>query len=209
MHAGGTLRGNFAFAKSALPNVYADCARAESYMASDPRSACFYSRRAVEHLVAHLYDVLGLEVPYKSDLAAKTNDPAFKAVAGNTIGAKLTLLRKLANVAVHEEKPILPHASLQALKDLHHVVVWAVFHYSPEPEAAPTEVAFDPKLAAQSAPLTRGEVTQLAQKFGAQDAAHAADLEAKDQLLAAHEGQIAAAQADRRGPGGEHPTRRP
>ena len=35
---------------------------------SDPRSACFYSRRAVEHLVDYLYDVLALTIPYQNDL---------------------------------------------------------------------------------------------------------------------------------------------
>jgi len=181
---------NFDFAKPLLPTVYADCARAESYMASDPRSACFYSRRAVEHLVSYLYDVLGLEVPYKSDLAARTHDPAFKAVVGHSIGQKLTLLRKLGNGAVHEEQPVSTQASLQALKDLHHVVVWATFHHSTNPEAAPTGAAFDPALAAQAAPLTRSEVTELSQKFEQQDAKYAADLQAKDELLAAHQAQI-------------------
>jgi len=53
---------NFDFLKSVTwPEMHADCARAESYAISDPRSACFYSRRAVEHLVGYLYDVLRLD----------------------------------------------------------------------------------------------------------------------------------------------------
>lgn len=46
-----------------LLSVHVDCARAESYLSSDPRSACSYSRRAVEQLVGHLYDVLALPQP--------------------------------------------------------------------------------------------------------------------------------------------------
>lgn len=42
---------NFAFLRTTLPSAYGDCARAESYLTSDPRSACFYSRRAIEELV--------------------------------------------------------------------------------------------------------------------------------------------------------------
>ncbi len=45
--------GNFDFVKPTLPNVHPDCSRAESYLSKDPRSACIYSRRAVERLVRH------------------------------------------------------------------------------------------------------------------------------------------------------------
>src|SRR5690349_8403490 len=106
----GIVTGNFGFLHQTLPSVHDDCRRAESYLTTDPRSACFYSRRAVEELVAHLYDVLALPVPYKDDLAARTNDAAFKAVTGNGINAKLNLIRKLGNTAVHDLKPIPPHA---------------------------------------------------------------------------------------------------
>ena len=61
---------NFGFVQAALPTLHDDCRQAESYLASDPRSACFYSRRAVEQLVAYLYGVLGLPQPYKNDLNA-------------------------------------------------------------------------------------------------------------------------------------------
>ena len=68
---------NFDFVKAVdWPEIHADCARAESYALTDPRSACFYSRRAVEHLVDYLYDVLGLPIPYQDDLSARINDAA-------------------------------------------------------------------------------------------------------------------------------------
>ena len=55
---------NFDFVKAVdWPEVHSDCARAESYSLTDPRSACIYSRRAVEHLVDYLYDVLALADP--------------------------------------------------------------------------------------------------------------------------------------------------
>ena len=51
---------NFDFLKAVdWPEIHADCARAEGYATNDRRSACFYGRRAVEHLVDYLYDVLG------------------------------------------------------------------------------------------------------------------------------------------------------
>ena len=82
---------NFAFMQAVdWPEMYADCARAESYAASDPRSACFYSRRTIEHLVDYLYGVLALPIPYKNDLSAKINDPKFKSKIGLGIAPSST-----------------------------------------------------------------------------------------------------------------------
>lgn len=84
------MTSNFDFVKKTLPAVHADCGRAESYLSSDPAAACFYSRRAIEQLVAHLYDVMGLPAPYQNDLAARINDAAFKAKVGVGIAQNST-----------------------------------------------------------------------------------------------------------------------
>ena len=113
---------NFAFLQAVdWPEMHIDCTRAESYATSDPRSACFYSRRTVELLVDYLYDVLALPIPYKNDLAAKINDPKFKSKVGVGIATKLNLIRKLGNTAVHESQPIPPRVALDVLRELHHV----------------------------------------------------------------------------------------
>src|SRR3954447_2002483 len=131
--------GNFDFVQQTLPALHGDCARAESYLASDPRSACFYSRRAVEELVGHLYDVLNLPIPYRDDLAARIGDAAFKSKVGVGIGQKLTLIRRIGNTAVHEKKPIPPHTAHGVLRELHHVMVWTAFRYSTHPQSVPTK----------------------------------------------------------------------
>jgi type I restriction enzyme R subunit len=184
---------NFAFLKPVgWPEVHADCARAESYALSDPRSACFYSRRAVEHLADYLYDVLALPVPYASDLAARINDAGFKAKVGVGNAAKMNLIRKLGNHAVHDQKPIPARAALDALRELHHVMVWSAFHHSAHPQAVPLKAVFDPALAKKAAPLTRDEVAALAKKFQLQDEAHAKALAEKDELAASKDAEIAA-----------------
>ncbi|MCX2934940.1 DEAD/DEAH box helicase family protein [Mycobacterium sp. CVI_P3] len=184
---------NFAFLQSiGWPEMHADCARAESYATSDPRSACFYSRRTVEHLVDYLYDVLALPIPYKNDLAAKINDPEFKSKVGVGAATKLNLIRKLGNTAVHDAQPIPPRAALDALRELHHVMLWAAFRYSTKPQAVPIKAAFDSKIVAKAAPLTRRDVAQLAAKFAARDAAHAKALAEKDELAAVQAAEIAA-----------------
>jgi type I restriction enzyme, R subunit len=186
---------NFSFLKAvSWPEMHADCARAESYATSDPRAACIYSRRAVEHLVDYLYDVLALPVPYNDDLSARINDVKFKSKTGMGITTKLNLIRKLGNHAVHDQKPIPPRAAFDALRELHHVMLWAAFHYSTNPQAVPLQAPFDPKLAAQAAPLSRQAVAQLAAKFKAQDEAHAKALAEKDAEGAAKDAKIAALQ---------------
>ncbi len=195
---------NFAFLRETLPAVHSDCARAESYLSSDPRSACFYARRAVELLVYHLYDLWDLPEPYRDDLAARINDATFKTRVGNAVGQKLNLIRNLGNRAVHDAQPIPTNAAMHALRELHHVMVWAAFHHTEHPEAVPMQQAFDPARAAQAAPLSRQEVQRLAEKFAEQDEAHAKQLQEKDDLLAEHQAeiqslrtQVAAAQANK------------
>ena len=91
--------GNFDFARETLPHVHGDCARAESYLVSDPRSACFYSRRVAELLVGYVYEVLSLPEPYRDDLAARINDDSFKAQVPTAITQKLNAIRRIANTA--------------------------------------------------------------------------------------------------------------
>lgn len=184
---------NFAFLQAvSWQEMHADCARAESYATNDPRASCVYSRRAVEHLVSYLFDVLALPIPYKDDLAAKINDAKFKSKIDGRITTKLNLIRKLGNTAVHDTRAIPPRAALEALRELHHVMLWAAFRYSTKPQAVPIKSAFDPQIAARAAPLTRREVAQLAAKFAAQDEAHAKALAERDELAAQKDAEIAA-----------------
>ncbi len=183
--------GNFDFVRETLPPVHGDCVRAESYLSSDPRSACFYGRRVVERLVDYLYDVLSLPVPYRDDLAAKISDASFRTHVPAAIAQKLTAIRRIANTAVHDNRQIGPDVSLAVLREVFHVVVWVSYHHSPRPEAAPLQGQFDPASASHAAPLSREEVAQLAQKFREQDETHARLLAERDDRLAAHEAQIA------------------
>lgn len=146
--------GNFDFVRQTLPSLHGDCARAESYLSSDPRSACFYSRRVVEELVGYLYDILSLPTPYRDDLAAKINDAAFKTKVPQGITQKLTAIRRVANTAVHENRQIRPDVSLAVLRELFNVVVWTSYHHSPAPKVVPLQAQFDPALAAKAALVT-------------------------------------------------------
>ncbi len=186
---------NFDFIKGEWRGIHGDCVRAESYTSSDPAAACFYSRRAIEQLVGHLYDVLALAPPYQNDLAARINDPGFKARVGVGIAQKLNLIRRVGNAAAHEGSPIQPQTALQVLRELFHVVVFAAFRYSTKPEQVPTQKQFNPALAAKLAPLPPEELAKLAAKFKAQDEAHAKQLAEREELAAAKDAEIAALKA--------------
>jgi len=186
---------NFDFIKREWPAIYGDCVRAESYLSTDPAAACFYSRRAIEQLVGHLYDVMALTAPYQNDLAARINDPGFKARVGMGIAQKLNVIRRVGNTAAHEGRPIQPQIALRVLRELFHVVVFAAFRYSTKPRAVPTGKQFDPALAARSAPLSRHELVKLAARFKAQDEAHMQALADRDELAAAKDAEIAALKA--------------
>lgn len=183
--------GNFDFVRETLPQLHGECARAESYLSSDPRSACFYSRRVVELAVGYLYDVMSLREPYRDDLAAKINDAAFKTRVPPAITQKMTAIRRIANTAVHDNRQIGPDISLAVLRELFHVVVWVSYHHSPQPGVVPLQSQFDPTLAARATPLSREDVARLAEKFRAQDEENAQALAERDSRLAAHEAEIA------------------
>lgn len=189
------MTSNFDFVKAAIPAVYGDCVKSESYLANDPRSACFYARRAVEGLVTYLYNVWELPLPYIDDLAARINDAGFKQRAGAGMVAKLNLLRKLGNTAVHQQQPIAPGVALDALRQLFHVMVWAGFNHSPARDQVPTQAQFNPSLAPQQAPLSVTELHALAAKLKAQDEAIAEARADNDALVAQHAVEVAALQA--------------
>ncbi|MCF6743536.1 DUF4145 domain-containing protein [Blastococcus sp. KM273128] len=183
---------NFDFIAVEWPPIHADCTRAESYLTSDPRSACFYARRAAEQIVGLIYDVDGLPVPYKDDLSARINEAAFQRRVGVGIGQKLNLIRKLGNRAVHDVQSIPARAAADVLRELHHVVVWTAFRYSTNPASVPTGAVFDPKLAGSQAPLNRADVVKLAEKFRQQDENNARALKERDDLAAAKDAEIEA-----------------
>ncbi|MGY1985394.1 DEAD/DEAH box helicase family protein [Blastococcus sp. SYSU DS0669] len=184
------MRSNFDLIATEWPQIHGDCARAESYLSSDSRSACFYARRAAEQLVGLIYDIDGLAIPYKDDLSARINEPGFQRRVGVGIGQKLNLIRKLGNRAVHDVQPIPARAAVDVLRELHHVVVWTAFRYSSNPAAVPTGAVFDPKLAGSQAPLSRADVVKLAEKFRQQDEANARALKQRDDLAAAKDAEI-------------------
>src|SRR5205085_12532466 len=71
------------------PEVFDASKRAEEAARADPRTGCFYARRALELAMSWLYKHdPALKLPYEEQLAALIHDPTFK----QTVDRKSTRL---------------------------------------------------------------------------------------------------------------------
>ena len=83
---GNMTSSNFSFLQDHWPALLAEAVRAEQAALTDPRTACFYSRRTLELAVVWLFQAEGgrggkLQMPYKPDLSAFLFEPSFKVLA--------------------------------------------------------------------------------------------------------------------------------
>src|SRR5438552_1150620 len=96
---------HFAFLQPEWPGVHEAAAKAEAAAHADPRTACFYARRALELLVHWVYKHdPALRLPYQDNLSALIHEPTFKAAAGEAVFTKARVVTKLGNEAVHSHR---------------------------------------------------------------------------------------------------------
>ncbi len=112
----------FSFLEREWPAVLEAASRAEVAAHADPRSACFYARRALELAVAWAYKHdAALKLPYQDNLSALIHEPSFKQAAGEAVFSKARVINTLGNRAVHGQRAI-PHAdALVAVRELFHM----------------------------------------------------------------------------------------
>ncbi|WP_258934719.1 DUF4145 domain-containing protein [Nesterenkonia pannonica] len=168
---------NFAFIEQEWPQIYQSSLRAEEYIRTDPRAACFHARYATEQLIQHIYNWARLPEPYRDDLAAQIHADAFVQRAGQAIVQKLNLIRKVGNQAVHSHNQIRPDIALQVLRDLHYVMLWGAQHYSSVPHQVPTAASFNTEIAAKRQPMHYGDLQKLAIKIQKEQQSYKAQLE--------------------------------
>ena len=124
---------NFSFLQPDWPELLAEARRAEAAALRDPRAACFYARRTLELAVAWLFQAEGgrggcLNMPYKADLSAFLFEPSFQQLVGPAIHAKMDVLRRLGNQAVHQARAVPVQDAQNALRELFHVAFWLARH---------------------------------------------------------------------------------
>ena len=174
---------NFSFLQPDWPELLAEARRAEAAALRDPRAACFYARRTLELAVAWLFQAEGgrggcLNIPYKADLSAFLFEPSFQQLVGPAIHAKMDVLRRLGNQAVHQAHAMPVQDAQNALRELFHVAFWLARHcarrVSDRPDPA---LQFCPELLPQPA-----DPNALAQAQNDSRASRAAEAAAQEAL---------------------------
>jgi type I restriction enzyme, R subunit len=152
---------HFQFLSKEWPELHEAATKAENLAHPDPRAACFYSRRTLELAINWLYSIEdNLTEPYKDDLSAKIFEPSFKNLLGNTLHRKCDLIRKLGNLAVHSNKPILVKDAIVALNELFHLCYWLGRDYGRTTKPDPT-ATFDPELLPKTSPVPAQSIVQI------------------------------------------------
>lgn len=120
---------NFAFLQPEWPGLHEAASKAEALAHTDPRTACFYARRALEAGMAWLYTYdAKLKLPYQENLSALIHEPSFKAVAGEAVFNKARVIQRQGNDAVHSTRPVRQHDALQVITELFHFCRWLAHH---------------------------------------------------------------------------------
>ncbi|MBW7924347.1 MAG: DEAD/DEAH box helicase family protein, partial [Burkholderiaceae bacterium] len=167
----------FAFLQREWTAVFDAAARAETAVHADPRTACFYARRALELAVgwAYKHDA-SLKLPYQDNLSALIHDPSFKEAAGEAVFSKARVINTLGNRAVHGHRTIPLDDAMVAVRELFHVTYWLARTYGRTARPAPG-LAFDAHALPKATPL-RGQTAEQLQQLEA-------GLRERDEKLAA------------------------
>ncbi len=194
---------NFQFLCIEWPAIYESAAKAESLAHSDPRSSCFYARRALELAVQWLYKHDStLALPYQEHLSALIHEPTFRKATGEAVFNKARVIKEVGNLAVHSHKPIRQFDAQTVIRELFHFSFWLVRTYARDAKPA-DGLAFNPALLLQarvSAPAqpTTDQLQQLEAKLQERDEKLAELLSGKvalDEDLARLRAEIAEAKA--------------
>ncbi|MCD6672935.1 MAG: DEAD/DEAH box helicase family protein [Burkholderiaceae bacterium] len=167
----------FAFLQREWTAVFDAAARAETAVHADPRTACFYARRALELAVgwAYKHDA-SLKLPYQDNLSALIHDPSFKEAAGEAVFSKARVINTLGNRAVHGHRAIPLDDAMVAVRELFHVTYWLARTYGRTARPAPG-LAFDVRALPKATPV-RGQTAEQLQQLEA-------GLRERDEKLAA------------------------
>lgn len=166
---------NFDFLSSEWPDVHESATKAEAATLTDPRTACFYARRALESAVKWVYKADGtLHLPYQDNLSSLIHEPTFKRAAGEAVFNKAKLVNTIGNRAVHESRPIPAAAANSAIRELFHICYWLAHTYARGTKPSST-LAFDASIiptAAHTSPQTAAKLQEIE-----------ADLQQRDEQL--------------------------
>jgi len=143
---------NFSFLANEWSDIEDAADKAEAAIRTDPRTSCFYARRATELIVHWIYKADStLRLPYQDNLGALLHEPTFKHAVGEAVFNKAVLITRIGNRAVHDNRAIPESASVAAVRELFHLCYWLAHTYARGAKPAPG-LAYNPEAAAPSAP---------------------------------------------------------
>ena len=152
---------NFAFIQTEWPELGEATMKAESLAYPDPRTACFYARRALELAVDWMYrNDSALNLPYQDHLSALVHEPTFRQVVGAAVFTKAKLVKDLGNLAVHSHRTIRDVDAVTAVRELFHVCYWLARTYARGAKPA-SGLNFNPSLLPKTSPVPPQTLAQL------------------------------------------------
>ncbi|MFD3757488.1 DEAD/DEAH box helicase family protein [Streptomyces sp. NPDC058622] len=172
---------NFGFLRAEWPELHREAVHAERLAYADPRASAFYARRVLELAVTWLFEADGtLKPPHQDDLAALIAEPTLLKAAGPAVRAKMDVIRRQGNIAVHRKNPVAPKDAVRTVAELFHVLYWMARTYTRDQALLPASaLAFDTALIPRPIPAQvrvaqQAELRAQAGTYAAQDAALAA-----------------------------------
>lgn len=155
------MGGVFDFLKGEWPKAFDSADKAAAAVYPDPRTACFYARRALELAVGWMFKHdPALRLPYQDNLSALIHEPTFRQVVGEAVFSKARLINTLANQAVHSHRAIATSDAITAVRELFHLGYWLARSYARVNKPA-AGLVFDLVALPKGAPLPKQTVEQL------------------------------------------------
>jgi type I restriction enzyme, R subunit len=153
----------FYFLDGEFTEIYKHARKAEELALSDARSACFYSRIALETAVKWMYrSDRTLRSPYETTLSALIHEPTFRNLVGNAVVTKGKIIKDLGNMAAHESKNLSQTHAITAVRELFHFSYWLVRTYG-KGQKPPASLAFSSENLLQTTQVEAKTLTKLKQ----------------------------------------------
>ncbi|MFD2530973.1 DEAD/DEAH box helicase family protein [Gracilimonas halophila] len=135
---------NFDFLHPDWPEFIDNAKAVEKLVHFDPRGACGRARHLIEQVVLWMYEHdEDLELPYDTGLYNITNEMGFKKIIGYQVYEKIKVIRKVGNIALHDNKRVTEDDALRVCREVFHVMYWLYSTYTTDEEPKP-ELEFDP-----------------------------------------------------------------
>jgi len=171
---------NFSFLQQEFFSICDSATKAESYLNTDARAACWYARMTLEQIVDWLYRYDKNYSSYDTSLGARVHDPCFKLNAGEAIFTKATVVIGIGNRAAHG-KAAKKAESVTAVTELFHIAYWLARTYGEKARPSPS-LQFSEALIPQATPQAEVTLEQLKKQEEAVKQKEAENLALKQQL---------------------------